>query len=454
MTGSTTTDESSDPESSAAAYVLVVAFGAPASDLGRRFLVADELLVGRESPSFGSDYRGLSRRHAELRRESGTVVVRDLESRFGTFVNGTKVRRQELALGDVVSFGRAGMILARTPLSFVPTPHLRIAHESLAIARVLDELRAAARTGLPVSFVGEPGVGKRLFAAELHAASASAGALAVVDGSREQWSEPLPSPEDTIVFTHMSEASPAMLKTCLRLLRDREHGRPAPRVVLTFEPADGGVEPSIPPSLASHLSGSFIHVPPLRSRPEDTLPIARRKLAELAGRSVLVGPRLALRLLRGRVHGNARGIESEIERAWHRDEARASSAGELEDRRVADLRDVRKVARDGSFIEDASGVQTKIAGRVLQSILRALVAARGGGALSVEAITRAAWPDEQMTAASRANRIHVAIASLRKAGLGRALLHEGDGYLLAPEPFVEVIDLDHERPDAPDARQR
>ena len=47
----------------------------------------------------------VSKTHARLSREDGALVVEDLESRFGTFVNGLQVGRKTLAPGDRVRLG-------------------------------------------------------------------------------------------------------------------------------------------------------------------------------------------------------------------------------------------------------------------------------------------------------------------------------------------------------------
>ncbi len=49
----------------------------------------------------------VSRRHAEIIYENAAFHVVDLESRHGTFVNGTRVQRQRLAPQDIVHFGSA-----------------------------------------------------------------------------------------------------------------------------------------------------------------------------------------------------------------------------------------------------------------------------------------------------------------------------------------------------------
>ena len=53
---------------------------------------------------------GVSRHHSELRMEDGQVVLVDLGSTNGTFVNGQPVRRVALADGTTVTLGRTTMI--------------------------------------------------------------------------------------------------------------------------------------------------------------------------------------------------------------------------------------------------------------------------------------------------------------------------------------------------------
>jgi FHA domain-containing protein len=53
---------------------------------------------------------GVSRHHAELRVEDGQVVLVDLGSTNGTFVNGQPVRRVALVDGTTVTLGRTTMI--------------------------------------------------------------------------------------------------------------------------------------------------------------------------------------------------------------------------------------------------------------------------------------------------------------------------------------------------------
>ena len=65
-----------------------------------------EVCIGREAGNQVSvSSAWISRRHCALRREGDRVVVHDLESRNGTFVNGVPVQCQELKHGDLLTVG-------------------------------------------------------------------------------------------------------------------------------------------------------------------------------------------------------------------------------------------------------------------------------------------------------------------------------------------------------------
>jgi len=89
---------------------LIQEFGAHA---GRQFTFNQERVkLGRQptcdvafDPNVDLDASG---NHCEIRRENGQYVVVDLQSRNGTFVNGTRVSSQPLRSGDLVECGRGG----------------------------------------------------------------------------------------------------------------------------------------------------------------------------------------------------------------------------------------------------------------------------------------------------------------------------------------------------------
>jgi sigma-B regulation protein RsbU (phosphoserine phosphatase) len=79
--------------------------------LGRRIVNIDKPLfsIGRRSETdlrlSGAD---ISRVHAEISVENGGWVIRDKQSRFGTFVNGEKHGEKALAHGDQIRLGQTG----------------------------------------------------------------------------------------------------------------------------------------------------------------------------------------------------------------------------------------------------------------------------------------------------------------------------------------------------------
>jgi phosphoserine phosphatase RsbU/P len=79
--------------------------------LGRRIVSIDKPLftIGRRTETDlrlpGAD---ISRLHAEISIENGVCVLRDKESRFGTYVNGDRITERTLAHADQIRFGQTG----------------------------------------------------------------------------------------------------------------------------------------------------------------------------------------------------------------------------------------------------------------------------------------------------------------------------------------------------------
>ena len=109
--------------------VLVLKPGEPDE---REFTLAEGThVIGRaENNSIFVPSKNLSRRHAEIEVRGDQVVVRDLESKNGTFVNGQRVQSCEISEGDRVSCGSAVFELRRAP-SVVPTAISRTGRQTL-----------------------------------------------------------------------------------------------------------------------------------------------------------------------------------------------------------------------------------------------------------------------------------------------------------------------------------
>lgn len=114
--------------------------------------------------------RFVSHRHCRLEPVRGGVVLRDVGSRNGTWVQGQRVSAVELGPGGAFRIGR-------TDLRLVPRGQIGDARETLVAAspsmlKVLAEVEQVARLSLPVVIYGESGAGKEGIARAIHARSA------------------------------------------------------------------------------------------------------------------------------------------------------------------------------------------------------------------------------------------------------------------------------------------
>src|SRR3954467_8521024 len=117
--------------------------------LGRRIVNIDKALftIGRRSETDlrlpGAD---ISRVHAEISTENGTCIIRDKQSRFGTFVNGEKHSERVLAHGDQIRLGQAGdteiVFFIDDEAPSVERSAVSAASELRQMASLLEALRA------------------------------------------------------------------------------------------------------------------------------------------------------------------------------------------------------------------------------------------------------------------------------------------------------------------------
>ena len=84
---------------------------------GARFDLTGQPLavtIGREAGNFLQvEDNEVSRRHAEIRRVGDTLVLGDLKSSNGTFLNDRRVERAELSSGDRIRIGRTVLVYAK-----------------------------------------------------------------------------------------------------------------------------------------------------------------------------------------------------------------------------------------------------------------------------------------------------------------------------------------------------
>src|SRR5712691_4693056 len=81
---------------------------------GRRIPCAEgEISVGRESSNrLPLNDLAVSRRHCVIEKEGDRFHIRDLDSRNGTFVNGTPVKKRFLEHGDQIEIGKSVFVFS------------------------------------------------------------------------------------------------------------------------------------------------------------------------------------------------------------------------------------------------------------------------------------------------------------------------------------------------------
>jgi transcriptional regulator with PAS, ATPase and Fis domain len=166
---------------SEAVHSWVVSWVHPLPCVSTRCTEAPQVL-GREGPSRLSGSQ-VSRRHAEIRALGDELLLIDLASRNGTYVNGQRVHKALLSTGDVLRLGDCVGVVERTncpeQIGFADLGFGIFG--GVALRQVIEQAKLVAATRLSVLLVGETGTGKERLAQFIHAASGRSGALLAVN---------------------------------------------------------------------------------------------------------------------------------------------------------------------------------------------------------------------------------------------------------------------------------
>ncbi len=160
------------------AWGLRWVFPSPTGPLSN--LAASKLTLGRgEDCEVELPGTETSRHHAEIVRQNGDLVIRDLGSTNGIYVNGRKVAQAPLVLGDLLRLGEwIAVVVELDRQSADPNPFRRMSPGLLvgpALGWVLEPAQRAAKSDLPVVVQGETGTGKECVARAIHDWSGRAG---------------------------------------------------------------------------------------------------------------------------------------------------------------------------------------------------------------------------------------------------------------------------------------
>ena len=315
------------------------------------------------------DHRSVSRRHAAI-HVGDDIAVEDLGSANGTRVGGRPVAKGARAIvypGDAIEIGSVLLVIhgesaGRGPASVRPPallgakaaaqgsrtvrdkPRVGKGGEETAMERVERLVRLVAGGTMNVLLAGEPGTGKGVLAARIHAASPRAGVpLASVRpsaSSPDALERELFGAGDapgvfeatrggTVFLDEVADLPPAVQARLLDVIEKKtvvRLGDTTPRPVdvrfiaaTCHAPADLRSGSGMRADLHYRLCGVTIELPPLRARREDIPKLARDLLERAAVESSHPPPELddatVARLVAYDWPGNMRELESTLERA-------------------------------------------------------------------------------------------------------------------------------------------
>lgn len=433
--------------------------------IGRRVPLDDTLAVGRKSEAFGQgalDDGHISRLHAEFDRGTGgTPVVRDVGSRNGTYVNGGRIQEHPLVAGDIVGMGRALLMVVREPAApTIERPETLVGH-SYAFVSTLATIAKAAPRG-PTLLWGESGVGKDVLAQRLHDVSNRRGAFEVLRCGRLQ--EDIAVVEaildaargGTLALDNVEELpSAAQLLLVDALESDRLEGTGV--VACTVETPEA-LAHRLRPELLHRLRRWSIRIPSLTERRADVPKLALAFARRYCDDDVQLDPEFTFRLLRHRWPGNLHELEALVERAAVESKGGRLAPFEGLDALLAQRPSARGISTYGRkverepFVADALGRwYTTPDGRkfdlerrkTLARVLATMLSARRdepGRALSVSDMLDRAWAEEKLLPRAGANRVYVAMTTLRKMGLRDILVRTDTGYVLDPDIPLRIIE--------------
>ncbi len=290
--------------------------------------------------------------HAELVATSRGVRVRDLGSRNGTFIGGTRIAEAYVTEHTVLSLGSSRVEFSPTLPREMEAPAVTgfgpLAGQSSRMRTVFERLVKAAPTDLTVLVYGETGTGKELAAQAIHAASPrSHKPFVVVDcgaipatlaestlfghergaftGAVDKRISPFVEADGGTIF--LDELGELPIDVQPKLLRVLAEQRVKSVGSSTYRPVDVRVVAATRRDLVREVNaGAFrsdlyfrvaqirLELPPLRERLDDIPVLVRRMVSDLADEATYerISPGSLERLMRHDWPGNVRELRNVV----------------------------------------------------------------------------------------------------------------------------------------------
>jgi DNA-binding NtrC family response regulator len=292
----------------------------------------------------------VSRRHLEMERTPLGLLLRDLGSRNGTWLEARRVIEAFVEAGDKITLGQTRLVVRQaantTEVELAGADCFgELAGKSIAMRAAFVELRRAAAGELNLLIEGETGTGKELAARAVHTHSSRRnGPFRVVDcnliaedaaeeelfghpRSGDPGDEPGPGVFEaaaggTVFLDEVGELPPSLQPKLLRVLETREvragEGRMREVDVRIIASTTRNLEEEVQlkqfrPDLYYRLAVARVRLPPLRTRRED-IPVLAHEILRGLKTSFELSPQ-TLSLLEGYDWpGNVRELRNVLER--------------------------------------------------------------------------------------------------------------------------------------------
>lgn len=297
------------------------------------------------------DDRFASASHARLTRKGGAFHLRDLGSTNGTYVNGSRVIEAEVALGSVIRIGESEIVVEPELKEGESAVFEGMVGSDPAMARIQEVIQRVAPSPAAVAIFGETGTGKELVACAIHKRSSRAGGPYIPINCAAISKEIMESElfghekgaftgattqrkgafeeahQGTLFLDEVGELPSDLQAKLLRALELGEVRRVGASKPMTVDVRV--VAATNRDLLAETRAGRFredlyyrlcvipIHLPPLRQRKSDLIPVAEHFVRQFSppGPPVTLSAGAKTRLKAHRWPGNVREVKNVIHRA-------------------------------------------------------------------------------------------------------------------------------------------